>query len=233
MKLLTKQQVNTEVAHQKKLQIDEGVAIAKKVDALRNTLAGLEKQHSLFLQGMEKELKLKTERLTEEIYSREKEILTLQAKKAELERPLTQKWYEVNKQDEYLKLKIIEIEQEKADFDKKKERLEEKLKKESDTLSLIKIRERELVKVLDKAEENAKDTERIKQETIVLKEKQDKYAEIKEQQLNARELSITSYEFTLKMKAEQLEIKEKEIADEKIRLLDMRATLERALNRTR
>ena len=86
--------------------------------------------------------------------------------------------------------------------------------------------------MIDKTEENKEITEKVRKEIEEIKDKQLKYGEAKEKELSEREKGITSYEFTLKMKAEQLEMKEKEIEEEKIQLLDQRATLERALKRT-
>ena len=231
MKLLSKQQVNIQVATQKKAQIDEGIMIAKKVDVLRQTLSELQKQHSLFLQGMESELKQKTEKLVQDITEKEEKIKELEIKRIELIRPLDEEWNQVKDQAKELQRKSVELEQEKQIIDTDSKRIEEKLRKTSEILSHTKIRERELIKVCEKEEENKKETERIKNEIIEQKTKQDKHFETKDKEFNEREKSITSYEFTLKAREEQIEIKEKEIEEEKIRLLDQRSTLERAIKR--
>ena len=67
MKLLPKSQVHAQVNEQRRQQIDEGMILAKKVDALRQTLAELEEQQRKFSEGTKRELERETQELHEEI----------------------------------------------------------------------------------------------------------------------------------------------------------------------
>lgn len=233
MKLLPKQKVHSLVEDQKRMQIDEGVMIAKKVDALREKLADLQKQHELFVSGIEENLKERTAGLFKEIKLKEAEIKLLEIKRQELLKPLDDAWLTVREKEATLgnfegrlRAKEGELEQKLKLIDKDKARTTE-------TLNHIKIRERELERTFDKAEQLRIEAEKgyIKMSTD--KEKQEKLFDKKNGEMTIREQAITSYEFTLKMKDEQLGMKEKELEAEAIRLKDKEATLERAFNRIR
>ena len=83
MKLQPKQQITQSINLERKTQIDEGIALAKKIDVLRETLASLEKQHQDFIAGsrveIEKNLKVLQERksnLLGEINKLEESVLS-------------------------------------------------------------------------------------------------------------------------------------------------------------
>lgn len=231
MKLLKKSTIQKDLAEQKRQQIDEGLTIARKVDDLRLTLADLEAKHAAFIGGMKAEMEKQTGQLSKDIANKQQEVGYLEAERLELIKPLTAEWEEVVK-------KCAEIEQIKSDLLvvsaetlQKEKKLENKIRLESENLNRIKVRERELIRVYDGVAQNLQDTERIKQEVIGEKNRWDKYYDIKNAEFAEREKGITSYLFTLDKRKEQIEMEEKEIADEKIRLKDQRETLERTLAR--
>jgi len=76
MKLLKKQVINAQIADQRKNQIEEGLNLAKKIDALRNDLLNLQKQRLDFIENSTREMKQvliplyeKKEKLEQEIKS--------------------------------------------------------------------------------------------------------------------------------------------------------------------
>lgn len=82
MKILKKSEILSVKNKQTKDQIDEGVAIAKRIDELRATLAKIEKQHSDYIAGMKEQL--------------EKEIAGLIKQKRDLEHDIGNKRAEFN-----------------------------------------------------------------------------------------------------------------------------------------
>lgn len=178
MKLLSRKTVVNEVAEQRRLAIEEGLLIARKVDKLRQTLASLEKQHTDFLNGMQAELKNRSETLLNEIALRELEIVQLSEKRKRLEQPLAKEWE---------MLKVAQLENEKtrdilakgllklADREKKTLENYEESKK---TKARINVQERELIKVYEKAEQNVKETEDIKKDALDKMARVDKYIEL-------------------------------------------------------
>src|SRR3954469_15526260 len=100
MHLLPKSVIQSQVASQKKAQIDEGIALARKIDVLRETLAGLELKHSQFVAGMGRELEQKTKHLHETVGELERNIADLQEKRAELSKSLDSQWEEVRQKEQ-------------------------------------------------------------------------------------------------------------------------------------
>jgi len=97
MKLLPKKQVSAELASQRKREIDIGLELAEKVDALREAAATEEKKlfdfRSQSIANAQKEIDTKIaekDALDLDIRRRKEEL-------AELQKPLDAKWDEVNK----------------------------------------------------------------------------------------------------------------------------------------
>jgi len=233
MKLLSKKKVNSVVEEQKANLINEGVILAKKVDALRIKLADLEKQHNLFLLGMETELKEKTDKLFQEIQTKERELIVLEEKRKELVKPLDLEWETLKTaKDSLLEVKA-ELGVISSELEGKAERTVEREKKSKEILNNIKVRERELSKVYLEAEEDLEIIKKTKQEIINKKDNQDRTFDLKNRELSIKEDSIKSYEFTLKQREESLNLLSKELDEDRVRCNDLRATLERAIARTK
>lgn len=231
MRLQPKIEVNNLVASQRKIQIDEGVRIAQRVDALRETLASLEAQHSKFIEGMEGELRRRTNHLIANISDLEKDIIDLEDKRRFLQIPLDDKWREINQ-------KIGEISQFKANLEKKEAKLIEKEliqdgrdRKSKELMVRVKSRDKASIKANDESEQLKTESEKIKVELLASKLAQEESFEKKSKELDERENSLISYTFTLTRREEEIEFHEQEIRNEKVRLTDQRQTLERAMAR--
>ena len=231
MKLLPKKIVQVQVEDQRRAQIEEGVLIAKKVDALREKLADLEKQHSMFVMGIEDNLKEKTEKLFQEIQSRETEIKLLEIKRKGFLKPLDDEWARVREKDATLSNFEANLRARKGELDRKEENISKKGEEARTTLNHIKVREREMERAFIKADQLKIEAEAGYLKMIEQKEKQEENYYKINRELITREKSIESYEFTLKQKANLIEQEEQFIREEKIRLLDQRQTLERAMAR--
>lgn len=129
MKLWKKSAIVSELASQKKAQIDEGINIARKVDALRETLLSLQKQESDFINGMK-------DRLNTELSELEQKVVNLRDEVEELE---TRKTKFVLLEEEYEQAKKI-----KTQLKSKLDKVEERDKILKDKVTRIKIREKEL-----------------------------------------------------------------------------------------
>ena len=88
MDLISKKVITSQIANQRKIQIDEGVALAKKIDLLRETLGSLELQHKNFLDKKEKELLSVTSNLEKDISNKKIEIKKLEEHRLKLLLPL-------------------------------------------------------------------------------------------------------------------------------------------------
>jgi SMC interacting uncharacterized protein involved in chromosome segregation len=106
MKLRPKSQIDAQVASQRKAQIDEGVRIAQKVDALRETLSMLEAQHEQYIAGMKGELDRQTSDRVQRIAELESEIRELEEKRKLLLAPLDEAWAEVRTEKQKVQVLI-------------------------------------------------------------------------------------------------------------------------------
>lgn len=233
MKLLPKQQVAIQGASDRKAQIDEGITLARKVDALRETLASLESQHAQFLDGMERELCERTDGLFSQIGELQKEIKELEEKRKIALIPLDAQWSEVREKmtenDQ-----IMTILAEKTDKLAQKEQIQdERDKKSLQRVAVANSRDRESVKEWNRILEIGKETDKIHAETLARKIEQDKISEQTKKRIIERESAVASYEFTLKAREEQLDIQEEEIVKEKRQVSSQRAILERAIRNTK
>ena len=233
MKLLPKSIINSELASQKKKQIDEGLLIAKKVDALRQTLASLETQHTNFISSMKSELKAQTQPLIDEIASKKLEIKNLSAKREELLVPLTKEWNEVNSKRKEIDKISDELAKERANLKQKQQVLDERIKKEKETSFKINTIKNEITKKLKETEENKVKTELAYQVSELSKERVFRELEEKKQAILERDAKVAVRERETQLLKESLENENKFIREEKIRLADQRATLERAIARTK
>lgn len=233
MKLLPKKQVQSLVEDQRRVQIDEGVTLARKVDALREKLADLQQQHSLFVMGMEDNLKERTKKLFEIIQEKETEIKLLEVKRQELLKPLDIAWKTVEIRETELNNLKADLETDLANLNRKEQGIDKKNNEAKTILNHIKVRERELERTFDKAEQLKIEAEKIYLQKVNDKEKQDKKFDERNRALDLAESAVKSYEFTLSQRQEQIEMREKENEAETIRLKDKELTLERAFNRIR
>lgn len=231
MKLLKKSTINVEIASERRKQIDEGMFVAKKVDLLRETLVNLEQQHAKFVDGMERQLVDRTKETAIKLKSLQDEITSLQEKRNLLLIPLDEEWKKVNIRElEIEKLKNDLIEQSSL-FLKQQLDLDIQKKKEKTVLTRINTREKELIRVYSRAEENTQKSEEVLNIRLREKTEDDKFFEEKNKELIDREASIAVKERELKIHKDIVDEKIKENDIREMKLLDREQTLEREINR--
>lgn len=231
MKLFTKKAVDVQVTAQKKVQIDEGTAIAKKIDTLRQTLGSLEVQHKKFVDGMKDGLKKETDYLIQKIASLRIELSDLEAKKSKALEPLDIAWQNV-------KIKTKEILNLRSELDAREEKLSfrekstiEREKKSKDSISRLNIRENEL----DKAYAHALN---LKEEAESVKKDADDYVASKSKNIENKERDALIREETNlndfnSNQAERQMLKDRELGlnARETRLMDREQMLERNIKR--
>lgn len=220
-----------EIENQKAKQIKEGLAIAKKVDALRETFASLQEQHQKFIEGMQEDLKARTETLDAEINSKTLEVQDLEERRLKALKPITE---ETNR-NELLKDELMaKRETLSGDIQKikdKETKTKEIYEKGKATLAKINSRERRLDEVYEKAEKNTKETEKIKEKAVQEKAKFDSYMEEKLKELLTREASIAEKERGLETTAQKLVDDRNILLEREIILKDREETLAREIKR--
>jgi hypothetical protein len=231
MKLANPRTIQTTINEERRMDIDNGIKIARRVDNLRETLSVLETRHALFNEATTKELREMTENLNEEILAKELIIADLERKKAKLLLPVTLKWDDVNAKEQELikeKEKLISLRNELTDYKQELDSREKQLSLDEENYTNLK---KEIDIQADKVSNssleaqntllNARELERATK--LLLKEEKAKIDK-KSKQIELREENVVTREL-------QLEKEEKEIIKTKLQLADQRATLERAMSR--
>lgn len=231
MKLLKKSIIQSDLAFQRKQQIDEGILIAQKVDALRQTLASLESQHKRFVEGTKRELEKEIQSLVLDIQNFKVEILSLKEKREKLLEPLTVEW-------KLVRDKALENQNISDALDSKMFKIVEKEQKviaqgikAKEVLARINSRERELLKIYERAADNEKDTEVALKEAESIRAKATKHFEDTNVNLLNRESVVAISEREIEIERKQIESDKSELVKARIQLADQRKTLERAFNR--
>lgn len=231
MQLLKRSTVQTEVSNQRQKQIDEGVRIAQKVDALRQTLGELEQQQARFLAGMEKELEERTQPLARKIASLQKDIEDLEEKRKELMKPLDAQWSVVYaKQSELAEAQTLH-EKKTSEIVLREERVTDLGIELKNRLFKVKTRERELDKTIRTASEELYIAQEKHAEAQKVKDEADRYSKDINQFCVNREANVAVREREVQMLQSHTDEREQRLNEREIQLRDREETLERALQR--
>lgn len=162
MKLLDRKTLNSDFNLQKKMQIDEGVVIAKKIDVLRETLVSLEAQHKKFIEGIRQDLITQTKSLEDRKSAVQGEIFKLEERRKELLKPLDDQWALIKENKAKIqkvldKIKILE------------ENLYERESKIAKTEKATQQASNEIADLKAVAEANTKRTTELRQSIEVIK----------------------------------------------------------------
>lgn len=232
MKILPRQQdILKSKNDERKKEIDSGIALATRIDKLRETMINEERQL-----GVWRENSIRLIQKDIDDYITVKENLKIQTEEAEIHRrkllePLDNEWQEINREkikiNKELNDNVIskeEIIQERKELEKDREKLSE---------------------LIIKAKDNEKDTEKAKNQSSALKdmaqrefekarEEHEAQTELHERKLLDLSSREREYESGIKINAleeKRLQDFEKELITKEAQLQDREQTLERELRR--
>lgn len=231
MRLLPKSEILKAKAQERKTEIDEGVKLAKHVDALRGVAA----QEEVALETFRRE---SVARITQEIQKKVQERDALESRNAflrdervELERPLTREWENIDLEKAGLLVKHEELSLKDVHLAEKQRDIELEEKKVRAALSRAQTKEELLSKSLEESVGLKKEAEQELLRAQQIKDRAVKLKETTDRELTHRDRIASSRERDATLKEQSLAVREQEISIERIQLADMRATLERAFNR--
>lgn len=232
MRLLNKKTVATEQARERKTQIDEGLKLATKIDALRRSDAEVEVQHNKFVSGMKAELESQTIGLSDGIKAKKEELVEIEAERQKLLEPLTAKWEEVTAKEKQVDTLLAQAQQDALLAEKSKDKYSVLEKKMKDSQALTKVREREVTKLYLRTQIGLDEAEQIRMESATEAQKQEASFSLRRVALDNQERT-NNFDFVangnmraiLDEREIELNMREKEINDKY-------ATLERTINRT-
>jgi len=233
MKLLSKKQVTQDVARQRKEKIDEGVAIAKKIDVLRDTLGKEE-------QGLKKFRTETVSQVTQEIHSKIlerdsllKEIEELHKRRLEELTPLDEDWNRLHIEDIKLDKRRTVLDNREILISESEQRNAERANElliEKDRIS----EERRLSSIML----NESTDLRIESQTLLSQARDKAYeltqnAELRMKDVKIREGNLTAQETSLALRKKQLEDKEQDLIEKETWLKDREEELDKAFNELR
>lgn len=231
MKLNNTIQVRNSLNDQKRIDIDLGIKLANRVDDVRKNLNEEEIKYQKFHDETIKQIQLDIDNKIKEKDILESEISSLAKEKEKLLEPLDREWKKLKKEKSDLKIQSEEIGKSNQILVKSIQSNESKYewnKMESRRIQNLDEATKTLFNKAEKANieanlilEQAKETSNGMIEPLRQKEKE----------LQEREEAVRVYKETLELKEIEIQAKEKEIINEKIRLEDQRGVLERALKR--
>lgn len=231
MKLHSPRTIQTNLNDERKQDIDNGLKLARKVDALREDLSKEEQKRDLFINANTTELQKRLGELSSTIAIKEKEVEVLEDKKRELMKPLTLEWDKLKEQQKELEEKEIDLNNLKSTLTL----LQGELDRRSKELSIDESRHEELKKEINIQVEKVSNASLEAQNTLIQAREEEKrilsIARIKEGNVVKKEKELSLRESAIVSRESQLSKEEKEIINEKIRLADMRRTLERAISK--
>lgn len=232
MRLSNPRTVQSNINDQRKADIDNGLKLARKVDDLRETVLKeeqkLENHRNVIIPEVQRQIDLKIEERDE----LERELVPIRKKREELLKPLDEEWLKVNQTKS-------DLEKEKTDIENEKQKTLLLVKKAEQNLKLSKLeQERSFEKGKVANQESKEAHDKLLEAQKCLSDARNEEKRINSL-LDKRKLEIKEEEEVLKATVLSISIREKEIEadkkfieEEKIRLQDMRGTLERALART-
>ncbi len=231
MQLLSKQVVNQKVAQQKKAQIDEGIAIARKVDALRKTLSDLEVQHRNFIDGIKRTADIETKDLMQRIADLKAELKDLQESRQKALVPLDEAWANVRRKEAEVNEVFLSTEADRQRITTAKTAATDKLNQAKDILGRVKIRERELIKVYTEADSNRESAETAKKEAELLLDTTNKSVEKRLKDIAIKEVAAKNYEEANENYRQILDARNLELNDKETLLEDRMRAFEVEFNR--
>lgn len=211
MKLLPPKQLQSKINEQKKAEIDAGIFVARKVDALREEMLSLQKERDDFITGSQAVINYSLKELHNKKGSLEKEIKELEEKRRELLKPFDEEWGKVEK----AKKEILNTKEELR-------LIKEKLGQESIEIG---SEHEKLTKASLRIKRNEEETEKARSNTVSLQEMAQREYEIAhdehvsqtdayEKTMSKLSQSRTEYEVgiqTNKIKKEELDEKEADL----------------------
>ena len=233
MKLLPKKQIDNRIASESKAQIDEAVLIVKKTDALRQTLASLESQHSQFSERVKFELHEQTRDLVRNVESLKKELAELIEKRAKALEPLDSAWAEVKAKLKQIDFTLNDVVSRNESLKLEEEKITKKLKEAKDSAYRIKVREKELERAYIMADELKSEANKILIRTTDGCLSKSKEVDEKLHQASIVETALDNLKKHLDGRSIEQDYREQELNGKEKAINDKYATYERTINRTK
>lgn len=219
MKLLEKRQIDKSKAIERKIEVDSGINLAKKIDTLRETSLKEEKQLYEWRASSIKKVQYEIDQFIEERDNLEKQNNEARTLRNNLLKPLDNEWIEVSKVKIQIGLDkcVIEEDRKLLDVD----------------IEDIKQNKLKISQIVVKSKQNEIETEKVKSETISLKDLAQREYDIIREEHNEQTERYENKIFELSQREKEYEvaisiikIRENEVKEKESELLKDKAHLE-------
>lgn len=231
MNLLPKKEIDLQKSSERKMEIDQGASLAKKVDALRE-LAAKEQQNLIrFRNESLGKVQVEIAELLAERDGISRDIESLRSDRTKLSKPLKGEWIEVRKANSQLD----SLNEAMAQKSKALELKERELSEANEEISRIgrQVREKsgQIEKILSDVDLERQNLQRYVSESEgkVLK-KHDELTQ-RTHEMDSREATLASREREVEIAQRHLDMETKDIINQRILLADREGQLERELLR--
>lgn len=231
MRLLKKEEIVKAKSLERRVEIEEGMKLAKKVDALRDILPREQKKLDDFrretLASIHKDITEAEDKKTALM----SEVKSLEERRVAALKPISHLWEEIRSKEKEVNEReeiVTKIEMEVVSLEQKAQK---DLKKASDELKRsTNLKESALSDSIDADEKNRDATHRL-EESAEIKRSADEYKKRIDHEIRDSYTQLSNHEKSLTIREAELAKNIQKNNEETIRLADMRATLERSLKR--
>ena len=231
MKLLTKNQIAVDTSLSRKRNIDEGVFIAKKIDALREDLSTLQKQRLDFIIGTKQELENETKSLHQIVYDLKMEVEEIEINRNKLKEPLDKEW-ELLKEDKFnLEAEQNLFKQHKAKLDDREFYVSAKEVEVEDKNRRVDLIQGEFERILKESQDEKILVDSILSETKGKAEVMNKMIESRLDEVIERENRVKFNLQGIEQKEKNNDEREKELNDRDRQINDKYNTLQETMKR--
>ncbi len=220
MKLLSKNEIEKAKSLERKLEIDEGAKLARKVDDLRKLSAEEEMKQSKFRLASLKETNDQIAAATTERDSLLAEVVKLREEKRILQIPLDAKWSEVKGYEQRLQRLEIEISVKETSLEQRKKDLSVLEEAARVTENEIDLAAQRIAGNLLASERKVQEADAVLDEAKLVRNETDDYVESqknsllsREAEVAVRERDVENRELDLEEERRQLAILERQIND--------------------
>lgn len=234
MRLLSKNEIVLKKGDERKLEIEEGAKLARKIDVLRETAAKEEANLAKFREANLRNIRIELDKLAQDKASLLEEVKSLKAQRHELLAPLDStlatEWERVNKEAAFCE-KLI------AELGVKLKQLEEDTEKNKKTLELLEIEE---ARVEEKSKQADKEVRIATRDKTVAEAKTEeaerryldlcRMIEEEQKRIDSQSKLLEIREQDCELKAKSLESKELALRNKEKFINDKYETLQRTIN---
>ena len=231
MKLLSKTEVITGKAKDRRLEVNEGVKLATKVDALRKLAADEQANLIKFRNETLKKVREDLDAAMDERDAIHLEVQGLKQQRIHLQEPLDKEWHKVKEERKELTNETIRLIDKSDQLDRHEEELLIKAREiEIDKERVVEIKQL-ASQALSEANETKRRAEDILQNSIQKNNEVNIDCEVRLKNITQEESKLKFREVDLNSKEANLKLDEENIIRIKAQLEDQRQTLERAMKR--